>query len=301
MSVTQAAPLHGINAEPNRTSATGLSWDVFVTPGIPVVTRDAPPGVRETFFQATASTLISGARDAVLVDAFMTVKQANALADWVATKGTKLTTIYITHGHGDHWFGIGTLLDRFPTARPVAVANVVSQMRRHASPELLEKVWKVSFPGQIPEKLVIAEELDGNTMRLEGEELVAVPLGHTDTDDTTCLHVPSLGLVVAGDAAYNDVHLYLAESNVETRKEWIAALDKIESLNPRAVVASHKRTENEDNPKIIEETRQYIRDFDRLVASTATAQELYDRMLALYPNRVNPGWALWSSARAFKP
>src|SRR4029077_9755368 len=84
-----------------------LNWDVFVTPGIPIVTRDLPPGVREAHFQAMASTLIYGMRDAVLVDAFMTVKQANALADWVAAKGKNLTTIYITHGHGDHWFGIG--------------------------------------------------------------------------------------------------------------------------------------------------------------------------------------------------
>ena len=130
--------------------------------------------------------------------------------------------------------------------------------------------------------------------------MVVVELGHTDTDHTTCLHVPSIGLVVAGDAAYNDVHLYLAESNAPKRKEWIAALDKIESLNPRAVVASHKRPENDDNPRIIEETRQYSRDFDRLAETTETAQELYDKMLELYPNRVNPGWALWSSARAVK-
>jgi hypothetical protein len=44
-----------------------------------------------------------------------------------------------------------------------------------------------------------------------------------------------------------------------------------------------------------------IRDFDRLAEKTRTAQELYDKMLELYPNRVNRGWALWSSARAFKP
>ena len=248
-----------------------------------------------------ASTLIYGAQDAVLVDALMTVKQANTLADWVAAKGRNLTTIYITHGHGDHWFGVGTLLERFPDAIAVATPNAVKQMRRHASPEILETIWKAGFPGQIPDKLVIAEELEGNVIDLEGQELVAVELGHTDTDDTTCLNVPSIGLVVAGDAAYNDVHLYLAESNPQTRREWIAALDKMESLNPRAVVASHKRPENEDNPKIIEETRQYIRDFDRLAEQTTTAQALYDKMLALYPNRVNPGWALWSSARAVKP
>jgi hypothetical protein len=173
-------------------------------------------------------------------------------------------------------------------------------MRQHASPELLEKVWKASFPGQIPDRLVIAEELKENIIDLEGHDLVSVELGHTDTDHTTCLNVPSIGLVVAGDAAYNDVHLYLAESNAKSRREWISALDKIESLNPRAVIASHKRPSNDDNPRIIEETRQYIRDFDRIAEMTNTAQELYDKMLELYPNRVNPGWALWSSARAVK-
>jgi glyoxylase-like metal-dependent hydrolase (beta-lactamase superfamily II) len=286
-------------AQVNRTPALG--WDVFVTPGIPIVTVDLPPGITQAYFQTMASTLIYGARDAVLVDAFMTVKQANALADWAAAKDKNLTTIYITHGHGDHWFGVGTLLDRFPSATAVATPEVVKVMRQNASPERLSKGWKAAFPGQIPDNLVIAEELKGNVIDLEGQELFAVELGHTDTDQTTCLNVPSIGLVVAGDAAYNDVHLYLAESTAQTRREWISALDKIESLNPRAVIASHKRPENDDNPRIIEETRRYIRDFDRLAEKARTAQELYDKMLELYPNRVNPGWALWSSARAVKP
>jgi len=280
--------------------AGNLKWEVFVTPGIPIVTRDRPAGVRETLFQAMASTLIYEDRDAVLVDAFMTVEQAGVLAAWVASKNKNLTTIYITHGHGDHWFGVGTLLERFPTARVVATSNTITVMRQNASAEALDAAWKPAFPGQIPDNLVIATELNGNRIDLEGHELLVVELGHTDTDHTTCLHVPSIGLVVAGDAAYNDVHLYLAESNAQRRQEWIAALNTIESLNPRAVVATHKRPENEDHPRIIEETRQYIRDFDRLVETTKSAQELYDQMLALYPGRINPGWALWSSAQAVK-
>jgi glyoxylase-like metal-dependent hydrolase (beta-lactamase superfamily II) len=97
-----------------------LKWDVLVTPGIPIATSDLPPGVKQAMFKAIASTLIYGERDAVLVDAFMTVKQADALVDWVAASGKNLTTIYITHGHGDHWFGIGALLERFPNARALA-------------------------------------------------------------------------------------------------------------------------------------------------------------------------------------
>ena len=135
---------------------------------------------------------------------------------------------------------------------------------------------------------------------LEGRQLVVVEVGHTDTDYTTCLHVPSVGLVVAGDAAYNDVHLYLAESNAQTRREWITALDTIETLRPRAVIAGHKKADRDDSPGIIEETRQYIRDFERAAEMTTTARELYDQMLGLYPDRANPG-SLWGSAHVAKP
>ena len=130
--------------------------------------------------------------------------------------------------------------------------------------------------------------------------MVVLDVGHTDIDDSTCLYVPSIGLVVAGDLAYNDVHQYFAESLThEKRMEWIAALDKVETLKPKAVIAGHKREINGDGPNIIDETRQYILDFDRLVDSTSSTRELYDAMLTLYPNRLNRG-ALWGSARAIK-
>jgi glyoxylase-like metal-dependent hydrolase (beta-lactamase superfamily II) len=283
-----------------RTRDIPLNWDVFVTPGIPTVTSDLPPGTKQQMWSPISSTLIYGKRDAVLVDAFITVEQADALVDWVEASGKNLTTIYVTHGHGDHFFGIGALLDRFPNARAVATPDVVKLMRQQASPDVVANFWSARFPGQIPDRLVIADELEGNVIELEGHDLVVVEVGHTDTDYTTCLHAPSVGLVVAGDVAYNDVHLYLAESNEQTRREWISALDTIESLNPRVVIAGHKRPGNDDSPKIIEETRQYIRDFNRVAEMTTTARELYDKMLELYPDRVNPGLALWLSARAVK-
>jgi len=108
-------------------------------------------------------------------------------------------------------------------------------------------------------------------------------------------------LIVAGDAVYNSDHLHLSESpDQQKRQEWIAALDGMESLKPRAIVAGHKRVGNDDSPRIIEETRKYIRDFERLVMQTTTARELYDQMLKLYPDWGNPG-ALWTSVNAVKP
>ena len=276
-----------------------LKWDVFVAKR-QGVTRDLPPGKEQWMWVPTSATLIYGRRDAVLVDALLTVEQTQALVEWVAASGKDLTTIYVTHGHGDHFFGLGALLERFPNARAVATPEVVKVMRKQASPEYIATFWKPRYPGQIPDRLVIAEELKGNVINLEGDDLVVVEVGHTDTDHTTCLHVPSVGLVAAGDAAYNDVHLYLVESNVQTRREWISALDTIERLKPRAVIAGHKKAEKDDSPRIIEETRQYIRDFESLAEITTTSRELYDKMLELYPDRANPG-SLWGSARAMKP
>jgi len=131
----------------NATSSSVLKWEVFVTPGIPIGTPDRPAGITETLFQAMASTLIYGERDAVLVDTFMTVKQATELADWVESKGKNLTTIYITHGHGDHWFGAGTILKRFPKARLVATPSSIKVMAVNSSPQVLDGAWKLGFPG----------------------------------------------------------------------------------------------------------------------------------------------------------
>lgn len=294
----QALSMHGQSER--STQKSSLSWDVFLAPGIPAITSDLPPGEKERPWPPISSTLISGERDAVLVDSPITVEQARALTNWIVASGKNLTTIYATHGHGDHFFGTSTVLERFPGARFVARPDVIKVMRQQASPESLATFWNPRFPGQISSHVAIADELTGNIINLEGHDLVSVPLGFTDTASTTCLHVPSIGLIVAGDAAYNGDHLHLSESpDRQKRQEWIAALDKMESLKPLAVIAGHKRVGNDDSPRILGETRQYIRDFERLAMQTTTARELYDEMLKLYPDWINRG-ALWSSVRAIR-
>jgi glyoxylase-like metal-dependent hydrolase (beta-lactamase superfamily II) len=276
-----------------------LTYEVFVAPILAIAGGSNPPGQSRSTWSPISATLISGRHDAVLVDPLMTVEQGMAVADWVSTTGKNLTTVYVTHGHGDHWFGLGAVRERFPGVRAVATPAVIESMRTGSSHQALQTFWLPRFPGQIPEDNPVADPLDGPSFELEGHQLVAVDVGHTDTDHTTVLHVPDLGLVVAGDAAYNGVHQYLAESDAQGRKDWLAALDIVEALDPRAVIAGHKRYGNDDSPRIIDETRQYIRDFDRLDQETSTAEELYWQMLAIHPHRVNPG-ALWLSAQAAK-
>jgi glyoxylase-like metal-dependent hydrolase (beta-lactamase superfamily II) len=219
----------------------------------------------------------------------------------MASTGKNLTTIYATHGHGDHFFAASVLLERFPKARFVAAPSAVEVMKQQVSPEYVAKFWESRFPNQLPKRLVIADELKTDVIDCEGEQLVIVPLKFTDTAGTTCLHVPTLDLIAAGDAAYNGVHPRLVESNQNHENdEWLAALDKMQSLRPRTVVAGHKNPKNDDDgSRVIKQTRQYILDFQELAEKTSSQRELYDRMLTRYPEWLNRG-ALWSSVTAIK-
>jgi glyoxylase-like metal-dependent hydrolase (beta-lactamase superfamily II) len=280
------------------TNSNNLQWDVLAIKR-PGLSRDLPPGKEELMWVANSSTLIYGERDAVLVDTFLTTEQSQTLSDWVVASGKNLTAIYVTHGHGDHFFGLASLLERFPRARAVATPEVVTAMHEQLSPAWIDNFWRRLFPGEIPDRLLVAEPLEENELELEGHKLVAVNTGRTDTAHSTCLHAPSIGLIVGGDAVYNGIHPYLGETDTQSRLEWISTLDKLEGLKPRAVVAGHKVPENDDDPRIIAETRQYLRDFNRLNAATTTARELYDAMLEIYPDRVNPG-SLWGAANTAK-
>jgi len=263
-------------------------------------TQGLPPGKEDLAWVTNTVTLIYGERDAVLVDTFLSEQHSKELVDWVVASGKNLTTVYVTHAHGDHFFGVKLLLDRFPDAKAIASAPVVAAIQDQIKPEFIKSFWEPRFPGQIPTELAAPQILEGDTFDLEGEELKVIQLGHTDTSSTTALHIPSIGLVISGDGVYNETHLYLAECDENARNGWLHALDKIEALHPQAVVSGHGVLHPDSSPRHIEQTRRYILDFNESLARSSTYLELYERMLSLYPDRVNPG-SLWAAAKAAKP
>src|ERR1700728_3420291 len=184
---------------------------VHVAPAKLVASGDSPPGETREMWSPTASTLIHGERDAVLVDPLMTKDESRALADWVVATGKNVTAIFVTHAHGDHFFGAPAVLERFPDARVVAAPGVAARMDAQYGPRF-DGFWGLRFPGQISGQHVTAEPLTDGLIELKGEQLRAIELGHTDTDGTSALYVPSTGLVVAGDAVYGEVHLYLVQA-----------------------------------------------------------------------------------------
>jgi glyoxylase-like metal-dependent hydrolase (beta-lactamase superfamily II) len=244
-------------------------------------------------FDPITSTLIFGEYDAVLVDAMTTVAEAEALADWVALHNRNLETIYITHGHFDHVYGLSVLLDRFPGARAIATRKTVKGMQASFSPTV-ERLARRLFPCQVPTKLVAPEPYDQETFTLEGNELRIIEQGRTDGPDSTSLYVPSIGLVVAGDVVYNQCRMFVGDTTPESRQNWIAALDRLAALNPVTVVAGHKKPGAPDSPSTIQDTKRYLQDFDRLQKTATSDQALFDQMTELYPNWVaNQSWLMF--------
>jgi glyoxylase-like metal-dependent hydrolase (beta-lactamase superfamily II) len=276
-----------------------LHCEVLVNDGVRRQREQRLPDGSALISSPIASTLIYGERDAVLVDPPFTYEQVQRVGDWIEGSGKHLTAVYATHGHGDHWFGTDLLLQRFPDAVPYATTGTIAMMHQQGTVGRAE-LWDVDFPGQIPPSPVNYRTLPVDGIELEGHRLLAVEVGHTDTDDTTVLHVPSIGLVVAGDVAYNGVHQYLLESAHGGVEAWLAALDKVAALQPRAVVAGHKNKDLPDDPAILNETRDYLLNARRLLAEKLTPRQYFDEMIALYPERLNVG-PVWYTAVALLP
>jgi glyoxylase-like metal-dependent hydrolase (beta-lactamase superfamily II) len=273
--------------------AGNLSYDVFVND--PPPQDGVLPNGEPKRFSPMASTLIYGAEDAVLTDPGLTADQARVLGDWVAGKNRNLTDIFITHGHGDHWFAAGLLAERFG-ARVVASAGTIAQM--HGSVAARPLLWDKVYPGMIPPSPVTAVTVPGNRFPLEGHDLVIVEVGHTDSDDTSVLHVPGLGLVVAGDSIYNGVHMYLAQSAVGGFGPWRDAIGKVEALGPRHIVAGHQNSQlDDDAQRTIAETRQYLDDAEELLQAQTTAVGFFNAKIERYPNHLGR-MILWVSASA---
>lgn len=261
------------------------------------VTRGVPEDTKALQWVSNTSTLIYGDQEAVLVDTYMTKAANQELIDWIKDHHVTVKYIYLTHAHADHFFGAGMVKAAFPGARIIGTRATADGIPAVMTPANIAGTWEPLFPGSLPSPIVGVDDVVSDQFELEGHRIEVIQDGFTDTHDTTSLWVPDIKLVVAGDATYNGIHAYMQETTLAARNNWIKANEHLKTLQPQFVVAGHKNPDNDDNPAILDQTIKYISDFNRLAAAAKTAEELYQNMLALYPNYVNTG-SLWSSAHA---
>jgi glyoxylase-like metal-dependent hydrolase (beta-lactamase superfamily II) len=273
------------------TGANDLRAEVFIGPFLPFEQGGGT-------FAATTSTLVTGSSEAVLIDAQHIREDVAALAEFIGRTGKKLTTIYVTHGHADHWYGAGDLLATFPEARVVATAPVVEYINKAG--EIEAQQWAAMFGERVSKATAVPEILDGLAIDLEGHELHIIEVGQGDIHPSTVVHIPDLEAVVAGDVVYNQIHAMLGLSSPKGWERWLQSLDAIEKLSARMIVAGHRKPESSDYEanRMLDETRSYISDFAEGAQRFDSADELVQSMKSKYPDFGNR-WTLHFSAQSW--
>src|ERR1700726_1217251 len=221
-------------------SSSPLSIDVYVAPMRPYACPDQLGEGEVATWAPSSSTLISGPIEGILIDALLTFDNADQITAWAKSLGKKITGVYITHGHSDHWLGLARLLQHFPEARGYAAPEVAGRAAWEAEFNKTSKYWTSRFPGELPETPVLPEVLNRDEILVDDQVVNLIHVGQGDVEGSTIFHVPSADAVVGGDVVYNNVPMMMHEADEAKREAWIASIDAVAALKPKIVVAGHK-------------------------------------------------------------
>jgi glyoxylase-like metal-dependent hydrolase (beta-lactamase superfamily II) len=225
------------------------------------------------------STLIYGEKDAILIDTQFVRSEAYRVAAMILESKKNLTTVYITHGHPDHYFGIAVLKQAFPNAKFVALPATIAAIRNGWDGRI--KNWTPEFGFNLPTTgPILPDELQGNALNLEGEALQVVGGVTGDGPNNSYVWIPSLHAVIAGDIVFSGSHF----NPPKMPEEWLKTLDQIADLKPITVIPGHERAGARNDASTIAFMKAYIKDYNEALDSSKTAAEFRSKMVKKYPN-----------------
>jgi glyoxylase-like metal-dependent hydrolase (beta-lactamase superfamily II) len=227
------------------------------------------------------STLVAGDKDAILIDAQFDLADAHRLVATILESKKHLTTVYVTHFHPDHYFGLAVIQQAFPAAKLVALPATVDEIKRTWQDKV--KQWAPLYGDLVPSQPVLPTALTGTTLSLEGQTLEIHGGVQGDSEDNSYVWIPSIKTIVAGDIIYRGVHAWTRETSAAQRKAWRHTLDELAALKPTTVIAGHKDPKLKDDAGAIDATRAYLDAFDAAVASSRTSAEVQKKLKAKFP------------------
>lgn len=228
-----------------------------------------------------ASVIVSGKTDAVLIDAQFTLADAEIVAQEIKHSGKKLTTIYVSHGDPDFYFGLEVFKKHFPEVTAYASPATVEHIKATAQKKL--DVWGERLGKAIPSNVVLPQVLKGNTIELEGQQLEIV--GLEDFPTKTVVWIPSIKAVVGGINIFGTTfNLWMADAQTtEARTQWIEVLTRIEALNPAIVIPAHANSESPFDVSAIAHTKNYIQFYEEALKTNTTSESLITALKAKFP------------------
>jgi glyoxylase-like metal-dependent hydrolase (beta-lactamase superfamily II) len=228
-----------------------------------------------------ASVIISGKTDAVLIDAQFTLADAETVAQKIKSSGKKLTTIYVSHGDPDFYFGLEVFKKYFPEVTAYASPATIEHIKATAQKKL--EVWGGRLGKGITSNAILPQVLQGSSIDLEGQKVEVI--GLEEFPSKTFLWIPSIKAVVGGINVFgNTFHLWMADAqSTEARSKWISVLDKIKLLHPAIVVPAHAKSESAFDLTAVEHTRNYIQFYEEALKTNKTSETLIAALKTKYP------------------
>ena len=261
--------------------AVGFAAHAAAAPAPAPLTLDVYNPGSEAIFPVS-SVLVSGEKDAILVDAQFGKSQAQQLVEKIRASGKHLTTIYISHGDPDYYFGLDTLIKAFPDANVLATAPTVEHINQTKDAKLA--FWGPKMGSDVPSRLIVPHAMKGNTLELEGHELDVVGLTSRQPE-RTFVWIPSLKAVVGGVVVADNLHVWMADTQTpQSHRQWVGTLKRITSLQPTIVVPGHYLGANDHSLSSVTFTRDYIKAFDEETLKAKNSDELITAMKKRYPN-----------------
>jgi glyoxylase-like metal-dependent hydrolase (beta-lactamase superfamily II) len=228
------------------------------------------------------STLVSGEKDAVLIDGQFTLADAHRVVAMVLESKKNLTTVYVTHGHPDHYFGLVVIKQAFPKAKLVALPETVAYIKKTWQGKV--KQWGPMYGANLTDHPVVPTALKGTTLTVDGETLEIHGGKQGDEAGNSYVWIPSSKTAIVGDIAFRGMHVWTAETKPDSRKEWLKTLDEVAALAPTTVIAGHKDPKFKDEPAALTATKDYLRFFDEAAAGAKTSAELQSKVKGRFPD-----------------
>ncbi|MGH8079278.1 MAG: MBL fold metallo-hydrolase [Lysobacter sp.] len=237
------------------------------------------PGASGIF--AVTSTLVTGAKDAVLIDAQFSTVDAQKLVEQIKASGKRLTTIYISHGDPDFYFGLVALTDAFPQAQVLATPQTIAHIQESSAGKL--QFWGPKLGAGAPARIVVPQPLQGDKIDLEGNALQIVGLDGP-TPDRSFVWIASSKTVLGGIPVLAGEHVWMADTQTpQSHADWLATLDRIGALQPQVVIPGHFDAGAPQGMQAVRFTADYIRAFDEENAKAKNSGELIAAMKRRYP------------------
>jgi glyoxylase-like metal-dependent hydrolase (beta-lactamase superfamily II) len=230
-----------------------------------------------------ASVIVMGKNDALLIDAQWTLSNAHRVVAEILETGKRLETVYVTHAHPDHYFGLGPIAEAFPGARVTALPSVARTINNQffGKIEHWEEVIGVT---NVPRKAVDIEPLTGNYIELEGHRIEIIPEIMGDLKYNTVVWIPSIKTLYGSDVLFNQAHPFTCEVTAEERRQWIRDIERLEAIGAEVIIPGHQKPGMPFNSTSFSFTKDYLVATDEELPKTKDVAGFYYAMVKCFPD-----------------